>query len=125
MAIDYTFHIEKGILTVTAIGFDESMEEVLAYGLAVMNVGIESNVRCILCDETQLEYRISTGDTYASAAALAKAAPRVARIAIVPRPQSYQDAAFWETVVVNRGLTARVFRDVESARAWLAQAAGQ
>lgn len=121
MAIHSTFHIANDLLTVTASGFDESVEEVMAYGMAVVQTAIESDTRHILVDETGLEYRISTGDTYAAAAAIANAAPRVARIALVPRAEDYQDAAFWETVVVNRGLTARVFRDVESARAWLGE----
>ncbi|NSW52670.1 MAG: hypothetical protein HPY85_09220 [Anaerolineae bacterium] len=119
MAIHYTFAVINDTLHVTTTGMDETTEEVLAYKQAVIRAGITGNVRKILLDETGLVYRISLGDTYASAAAVAEAAPRVVRVALVPRPQGYQDGAFWETVVVNRGLTARVFPDVESAHAWL------
>ncbi|MCX6358565.1 MAG: hypothetical protein NT029_02060 [Armatimonadetes bacterium] len=43
-------------------------------------------------------------------------------MAIVCDPRYADDAHFWETVAVNRGLTVRMFPLEEAARAWLAQA---
>jgi hypothetical protein len=121
MAISFTTTIEGCSLIVTASGFDENVNEVQAYGLAIIRACVGNNVTHVMCDETQLEYRLGTVDTYQAATYIAAQAPNVARVALVTRPQSMADARFWETVVVNRGLTARVFADVASARAWLAQ----
>ena len=46
-------------------------------------------------------------------------APDVARAAVVPNAKYVADAGFWETVAVNRGLSVRIFKDTDAARAWL------
>lgn len=119
MSIQYVLKPEEDLLTVKTWGFDENLEEVEQYGLAILNACKEGNYSHVLCDETDLEYRLSTVDTYRSASFLARQAPRLIKAAIVCNVKFVQDAHFWETVAVNRGLTVRVFKDVESARAWL------
>jgi hypothetical protein len=119
MAINYTLKKEGNNLEVTAAGFDGSLEEVQEYGMAVLQEAIRGNVSTVLCDETQLEYRLGTLDTYTSAEFISAHAPKLARVAIVCNDKGYTDASFWETVVVNRGLTVRVFKDVLEARKWL------
>lgn len=123
MAITYDFMVEDNLLSVTAAGFDESLEEVQRYGLAIIQEALRHNITMILCDETRLEYRLGTFDTFQSADFIATQAPRLARIALICDPRFTQDAKFWETVVVNRGLTVRVFKEVEMAKNWLRKSA--
>lgn len=119
MAINYTFKIEKDLLLVKTSGFDESPEEVVRYGLAVIKACAEGNFSAVLCDEVDLEYRIGTVDLFESAKQLALHAPHLGKAAVVCHERFSEDARFWETVVVNRGLTARTFTDIEQARQWL------
>jgi hypothetical protein len=122
MAITYTTHVSGDTLEVHAQGFDESLEEVQNYGLAIIQACLAAghNITRILCDERQLEYRLGTLDTYQAAEFISAQAPHVAQIAIVCAPTFIADAQFWETVAVNRGLTVRAFTDLANARRWLA-----
>ncbi len=119
MAIQYAFHEEGQTLVVTASGFDESLDEVMEYGRSVLEACQRLGVRCLLCLEQNLEYRLSTTDTYTAAEALAKHAPQIGKAALVVNAGYAEDVQFWENVVVNRGLTVRVFCDEADARHWL------
>ncbi len=124
MAIQHQAVVENGILVIRAQGFDESLEEVQAYGLAVVEACRRERVLRVLCDERDLDYRLGTLDTFQAAAFISDLAPKVGRAAIVPNAEGLDDAAFWEDVAVNRGLTVRVFRDPEPALAWLSEGSG-
>jgi hypothetical protein len=119
MAIYYTFKDDLDLLLVETSGFDESLEEVEGYGLAVVQCCMERKYSRVLCDERNLEYRLGTLDTFASAEFMSRQVPKLAKIAIVCNEKFIVDGHFWETVAVNRGLTVRVFKDMESARQWL------
>ena len=119
MAIDYSVSVDGDLLTVKAVGYDETLQEVEEYGAAIVDACIANSCVRVLCDEFDLEYRLGTMDTYESAAYVADRAPHVARVAIVCGPDHFSDASFWETVAVNRGLTVRAFKDLRSAEEWL------
>lgn len=119
MAIHYTLAIEDDILVVHASGFDESLEQVEQYGLAIIQAAVQNQVTHVLCNETDLVYQLDTMDTYQAAEFIALNAPHVARVAIICNPKFILDVQFWENVVVNRGLTARFFKDADSALLWL------
>jgi hypothetical protein len=124
MAINYTMTVEDGILVVNASGFDESLAEVEQYGMAIIRETLQSGVRKVLCDELDLRYRLVTFDTFAAAEFIVENAPDIAangRVAIVCSPRDIDDAIFFENVVVNRGMTLRVFNDTELARTWLSE----
>ncbi len=121
MAIDYKFSVDESILIVQASGQDDNLQEVTEYGMAVIEAGISNNVKHILCDETNLIYKLGTFDTYESAKFIAEYAPKIAKVAIVCNPQCISDAAFWEDVVVNRGLTLKMFLHTDDARKWLVE----
>jgi hypothetical protein len=121
MAITYSMTTEENLLVVTASGFDESLEDVQQYGMAVVNACKEANMPNVLCNEINLEYRLGTLDTFKSAEFLASQAPRVGKVAIVCNEKFIADAKFWETVAVNRGLAVRAFKDLASARHWLSK----
>lgn len=111
--------VEGDTLLVVAAGRDESLDEVMAYGKSVVDRAAAEGCTRILCDERRLEYALETFDTYEYGQFLAKYAPKVGRTAIVCDPAQLGAGAFWEDVVVNRGLHVRMFVDVDAARAWL------
>jgi hypothetical protein len=120
VSIQYSLSGEGDTLRVVASGFDDSREEVEAYGFAIIRTCLELGYRRVLCDESELEYRLSTLDTYRAAVVMAENAPDVARVAIVPNPRFVSDAHFWEDVAANRGLIVRIFRTLADAQRWLA-----
>ena len=119
MAIQREFHAEGDLLKVKASGVDDSLADVNAYGSAIIQAALQNNSRRILCDETDLTYKLSVVDTFESARFISENAPHVAKVAIACKPQSFGDGQFWENVAVNRGLTVKFFRDLAEAAAWL------
>ena len=121
MTITYNIRIDDGTVYVKASGVDESLSEVEAYGMAVVDAAVESQSTRVLCDERELAYALGTVDTYDYAAYIAARVPLLVKVAIVSNPEYADDAAFWEDVVVNRGMTVRVFHNRDKAEQWLAE----
>lgn len=119
MTITYQSELKDGILLVTASGRDDSAQEVIDYGLAVIDLAVTSGARRILCDERGLDYALGTLDTYRVATEIAGRAPGAARVAIVCKPQDFEDGKFWENVAVNRFLDVHVDTDMARALRWL------
>jgi hypothetical protein len=115
------FHIENQSewLKVVASGEDDNLEEVLAYGSAIIQAAIEYSSKKILCDERKLQYTLSITDTFKLAEEASRYAKNVVRIAIVCDAQYLDDGRFFETVASNRGLIIRVTSSYEEASAWL------
>ena len=126
MAIRYTLPRDGNMLLVTASGFDETLEEVQAYGMAIIQTCLDDGYTRVLCDERTREYRLGTLDIYRAAEFVATYATQVVKVAIVCDQRFSADARFWEDVAINRGLTARFFKDITAARTWLCdETAGQ
>jgi len=119
MAITTEFEFREGILYVKASGQDESVDDVIGYGQAVIEQAVRHQASRILADETALVYRIGTFDLFASAKVLAENTPHITQSALVVNPDQVKDAQFFETVAVNRGLDVRMFTDIDQARKWL------
>ena len=119
MAITTDFDFRDGVLYVKVSGEDDSVDDVIGYGQAVIQQALQHNATRILSDETDLVYRIGTFDVFASAKALAENAPRIVRAALVVNPVQIKDARFFETVAINRGLDVRMFTSFEEAKTWL------
>ncbi len=119
MAIEYSFKPQGELMLVTASGHDDSLEDTIDYGMAVLKACLENQCTRVLCDERELEYRLGTVDTYQLAETAVQAAPKLVRIAIVIGPENLEDAAFYETVAKNRGLSVKVFQEMNEARKWL------
>lgn len=123
MSIEYTITCNDDTLFVRTSGSDESHEEVEAYGNAIVQECLRCGAKSVLCDETALEYRLDTLDTlYAGKSLVSRIQNKRITIAIACNPKFREDARFFENVVVNRGLTLRMFPDIESARIWLMNA---
>lgn len=121
MSITYESEIKESLLIITASGRDENVQQVIDYGLSIIHLAIENEATHILCDERNLEYALGTFDTYDAAKQIAMYVPRVARVAIVCRPEFLSDGKFWETVAVNRGLQVRIDTDIARCKAWLCE----
>jgi hypothetical protein len=119
MVIEYQITVEDDLLRVTAAGSDDSLEEVQSYGMAVIHAALESGCRRVVCDETRLVYSLDTFDTFKYGVFIAAQAPRLARLALVINPDQARDIAFWETVVINRGLQVRIFDNAQAAEDWV------
>ncbi|MBI5297190.1 MAG: hypothetical protein HY869_17065 [Chloroflexi bacterium] len=121
MAIHYSIKLEGDLLLVDAWGFDENLEEVQAYGQAIIQACLEGGCARVLCNESNLEYRLSTFDIFQSAESIAARVHKPVKTAIVCNEKFITDAQFWETVAVNRGMTVRFFKDMDTARRWLGE----
>ncbi len=119
MAINYETHVEGDTLHVTTSGFGESLEEVKAYGEAVVAEAKKRGCTQLLLDESNLDYRINTVDIYRLANYYTNTYHSAAKVAIVTGEDNLEDAKFWETAVRNRGLLCRIFTLKEEAEAWL------
>lgn len=119
MSISYEMNLETEFLRVTAKGCDENLQEVMAYGAAILNKCYETKCTKVLCDERELQYRLNTGENFDLAAHLADAVPMVGKVAIVHAPQFAKAMKFFETVGVNRGLQIKAFVDISKAENWL------
>jgi hypothetical protein len=119
MAIQYDIKAEGHGIYVKATGFDESLAEAQAYGQAVINACREHQCTHVLADERQLEYRLTTLDTYELAKYYLSVIPNLVKAAVVCNPDNLPDGEFWETATRNRGLTVRVFTEMDEARRWL------
>lgn len=119
MSIKYNFEVVDSILRVKAIGKDDSLDEVLNYGKSIIDAVNKYGVHYVLSDETELEYTISTFETFQSAKYISEQAPKLGKIAIVISPKNAKDASFFENVGVNRGLNIRFFLSNRDAEVWL------
>lgn len=122
MAINYTIEADDGLLRVVAAGKDDNLRQVKDYGFAVLSAALSSRCTKVLCDERELIYSLGTFDSFESAKYISELAPDIAKVAIVCRPENIEDADFWETVAVNRGLHVRVFKTLAEAESWLKKA---
>jgi hypothetical protein len=119
MAIHFTTAVDGDTLRIKTSGFDESLAEVQECGMAIIRACQAADVTRVLCNELDLEYRLSVVDTFLVGEFISEHAPAVAKAAIVCNPKYVTEARFWETVVVNRGLQVRVFTDTDAAACWL------
>lgn len=119
MAITYTIVPEGRLLKVHASGEDESLEEVLAYGKAIIEAALENRSGMILCDERKLKYRLTVFDTFDLAEQAVAYVSSLVKIALVCSKENVSDGKFFETVTQNRGLMVKVTTDMEEAVAWL------
>lgn len=100
-------------------GFDESADEVQAYGLAVADAAKAAGVALVLCDERALDYRIPMGDSFELAKLIAGATRGATRVGIVCAPQHFAAGDFWASVAANRGMKVRIFTEMDAGTTWV------
>jgi hypothetical protein len=119
MSIKYAIEFRDNILRVKATGKDDNLEDVKKYGIAVLEAALSSSCSKVLCDETELEYSLGISDNFESAKFISEQAPKIGKLAIFCKIEQMEDASFWETVAVNRGLQVKVCKSPEEAEEWL------
>jgi hypothetical protein len=119
MSIKYSFKVQRDLLRVTASGKDDNLEEVQAYGMAIIEAALTSKCKKVLCDERSLEYSLGIMDTFQCAKFMSENAPTVGKAALVYDLKQINDIKFWETVAVNRGVTIKIFNNIKEAERWL------
>ncbi len=119
MAISYYFTKTVDYLLVTASGEDESLNEVINYGKAIIDFALKSRASKILCDERNLIYKLNILDTFENAKTIAQLVPTLVMVAIVCDKTNMPVAHFWEDVANNRGLKVKFFIDFIEAENWI------
>jgi len=120
MAISYQFKvIEDNILFVKTTGFDRDLDDAKNYGIAIINKAVECNTPKILCDEMELEYRLSIVETFQLAKYISKNTPAYGKLAIVTNKVNKFAGDFFANAGNNRGLTINFFSSVDRAKDWL------
>ena len=119
MSININIEDDQKVLKVISSGSCENLNQLKEYVLAIHNAVLSSCKTRVLVDETRLDYKLSTIDTYNSGCFISKLEPRLQKLAVLCRLDGWTDAKFWETVAVNRGVSVQVFRVREDAESWI------
>ncbi|GJQ61348.1 MAG: hypothetical protein SCALA702_04010 [Melioribacteraceae bacterium] len=119
MAINFTYETYEDLLKVKTNGYDESYEQALEYGQNVVNIAYQNNCSHILCDETELQYRLTIPETYNLVHELSYLASAKFRIAIVSTIVNKYAGKFFILTAGNRGATIDFFTDMRKAEKWL------
>jgi hypothetical protein len=121
MGFKYSIDKTDTHLLVTATGIQESLSECLAYIKTIIETCALEGYDCILLDERTVSYHETMLDTYVMAEFAAEKMEAYAGIkcASVPNPRFYSQARDFETLMKNKSLNFKCFRDIAQAEAWL------
>lgn len=119
MAIKFSFIIKEKILYIKTEGFDESLDEVIEYGISVRNILAENNIKKALLDETELEYRLDFSSNVCLIKYYEKILINIDKIAVVCNKKFYEEVKFLELMAQNRWLPINIFTEMDAAEIWL------
>ena len=121
MALDYTIDIDGDLLTVTTSGFDENVDEAVAYGQSVISRCVESQCRKILVNESEMTAVLDKVSQYEMVRQLVSLVPYDLFVAFVVNEDNFEDTSFGVLVAENRGMNIKAFLLLDEAREWLQQ----
>lgn len=119
MSLDYTFEVEGDLLIVRTSGYDDDINEAVAYGEAIIKNCVEKQCSRLLVDESGVTDVLDIVSQYQMVQRLRPLIPYQLSVAIVANPEHYQDTSFGSMVAENRGINVRVFTAIEDAMEWL------
>ncbi len=119
MSITYHYSLEGKLLRVTASGRPESLREVKKYARSIIMTAVLKKAEKLLVDERCLKHDLSVIDTYELGGSVSKYAPRLGQAVLVVSQEDMHAELFYETVLVNRGLSIKVTTDMAEAEKWL------
>lgn len=119
MSIEYSCILENKMLRVTAKGRGFSLREVKRYARTIITTAVRKKAESLLVDERELNHDLSVVDTYKLGESVSRFAPRIGKAALVISPEDMETEAFYETVLLNRGLSIKVTTDIAEAEEWL------
>ncbi|TAL34452.1 MAG: hypothetical protein EPN93_12075 [Spirochaetes bacterium] len=108
-------------LLVTSRGVQNTLTESLAYIKTIVDTCRNRNLALVLLDEREVAYRETMLDTHIMVEFLTEKLKEfpVKKIACVPAKRYYSQVRDFETLMRNKSLNYKTFRDMELARAWL------
>ncbi len=121
MALDFTIDIDGDLLAVTTSGFDENVDEAVAYGQSVISRCVENQCRKILVNESKMTAVLDKVSQYEMVQHLVSLVPYDLSIAFVVNEDNFEDTSFGVLVAENRGVNIKAFLLVDEAREWLQQ----
>jgi hypothetical protein len=121
MSLHYSITEHEIYLLVTSRGVQDTLTESLAYIKTIIDSCRERNITHILLDERDLAYHETMLDTHIMAEFIAEKLAEfpVKKIACVPAKRYYSQVRDFETLMRNKSLNYKVFREMELAHAWL------
>jgi len=120
MSITYHSSLEGKLLRVTASGHPESLHEVKKYARGIIMTAVLKKAEKLLVDERCLKHDLSVIDTYELGESVSKYAPRIGQAVLVVSQEDMHAELFYETVLINRGLSIKVTTNMAEAEEWLA-----
>ncbi|MBN1264158.1 MAG: hypothetical protein JXA25_01605 [Anaerolineales bacterium] len=119
MAIRYQVEQQENYLLLKTRGSEKSRAEASACKTAMIRTAGQYLVTNLLCDERELDSRLSDFDTFELASAVWEFAPRVDRVAVVCREEFVSDTTRYQSLIAAGGLQMKVTSDMEDAKYWL------
>ena len=119
MALDYDIEVDGELLIVTTRGFDDDVDEAVAYGESIISSCVENKCNKILVDESEMTTVLDTIGQYEMAQRLISLVPYQFSFAMVVNPANYQETSFGTTVAANRGIHIETFKSRKLACEWL------
>lgn len=119
MALDFSIDIDGDLLTVITSGFDESVDEAVAYGQSVISSCVENRCRKILVNESDMTSVLDKVSQYEMVQQLVSLVPFDLSIAFVVDEDNFEDTSFGVLVAENRGMNIKAFLHEGEARKWL------
>ncbi len=119
MALDYTTKIDGDLLSVTTRGYDDNIDEVVAYGESIIGLCIENQCNKVIVDESEVTSVLDKVKTYEFVQRLLSLVPYNLCIAYVINPDYIEDVSFGVLVAENRGIHVKAFLSMEPAREWV------
>jgi len=121
MALEYDIEVDGELLIVTTRGFDDGVDEAVAYGETIISCCAENKCNKILVDESQMTAVLDNIGQYEMVQRLISLVPYQFSIAMVVNPANYQETSFGTMVAANRGIHIKTFKSRKLASEWLQQ----
>ena len=117
--LDYKIDVNGDLLLVTTAGYDDNVDEAVAYYESLISVCVDNQCRRILIDESQITSVLDKVGQYQMVQRLVSHVPYDLAIAFVFSPEHFEETSFGVLVAENRGINVRAFTTLEEASEWL------
>jgi hypothetical protein len=117
--LDYKIDVNGDLLFVTTTGYDDNVDEAVAYYESLISVCVDNQCRRILIDESQISSVLDKVSQYQMVQRLISHVPYDLAIAFVFSPELFEETSFGVLVAENRGINVRAFTTLEEASEWL------
>ena len=117
--LDYKIDVNGDLLLVTTAGYDDNVDEAVAYYESLISICVDNQCRRILIDESLMTSVLDKVSQYQMVQRLVSHVPYDLAIAFVFNPEHFEETSFGVLVAENRGINVRAFTTLEEASEWL------